>query len=804
MFKNLFFSAVLFLLQAAAAYAQPFDLPPAHEIWDNKPAPNRGSDYGQVVSRGYPFDADWESHSYPIGNGYMGASIFGRTDVERIQIAEKTMGIAAPYGSGGITGLSELYLDFHHYNPEHYKRALHLNDAIMHVEYRHNGVKYSREYFASYPHNVMAVKLSADKNGSISFTLRGENPHLRGINEMNARTGEIRTKDGLMVLSGTVPPLSLNYETQVKVIPEGGQLFSADDNSQSGIRVENANSVVILIAAGTNFELSSHIYLEKALDKKLNPKKFPHDAVSKRMETAAMLGFEQLRKVHTADYQKIFDRTAIHLSAEIPQLPTSTLLENYKKGNTHPYLEELMFYFGRYLLISSSRKGTLPANLQGVWTHYAVTPWSGGYWHNINVQMNYWGAFSANMAETFIPYLEYFQAYLPQARKVATDFIRKYNPQHLNQDENANGWAIGTGANAYSIPSPGGHSGPGTGGFTTKLLWDYYEFTKDTHFLRTIAYPALFEMGVFLSKTLVPSENGVLLVSPSASPEIRVRDSLGRFSGDYYVTIGTTFDQAFVWETYNDLLKAATILQKEDPFLNVVKKQITQLDPIKIGASGQIKEFREENSYGEIGDPRHRHISHLCALYPGTLINASRPDWMQAARFVLDQRGNKTTGWALMHRMNTRARLKDAEQAWEAYSVLIKERTLPNLWATHPPFQIDANLGLVAGVAEMLLQSHENYIEILPALPAAWKTGNFQGLVARGNFEVSAQWQNSMLSMVTVISNMGGICSIRLDHEKVGLIKDTAGNKVEFTEYENNIVRFHTIAGGNYSIEFVR
>ncbi len=795
-------TCVFVLTQILEGLAQTNSYGRVHEIWDDKPSPNRGSDYSRVVSRGYPFDADWESGSYPIGNGYMGLNVFGRTDVERIQLSEKTMAIISPYDRGGFASFNELYLDMHHYNPQQYRRSLNLNDALTSVEYMHNGIKYSREYFANYPSNVIAIKLSADKKGSVSFTMRGENPHLRGINENNARTGQVHTQDGLMILSGIVPQLSLNYETQVKVINEGGQLFSSADNPLAGIRVENANSVVILIVGGTNFELSSKIYLEKALDKKLDPAIFPHDKVTKRMDAATALGFDKLKQEHTDDFKKIFSRAQVELSTEIPTSTTATLLENYMKGNAHPYLEELMFYFGRYLLISSSRKGTLPANLQGVWTHYAVTPWSGGYWHNINVQMNYWGAFSTNMSETFVPYLEYFDAYLPKARKIATEYVQKNNPTLLSNAEDGNGWAIGTGANVYNIPGPGGHSGPGTGGFTTKLFWDYYEFTRDTNFLRNIAYPALLEMSIFLSKTLIPSENGMLLVSPSASPEIRVKDEQGSYNGDHYLTTGTTFDQAFVWETYNDLLKASAILRMENPFLNIVKKQITQLDPILIGSSGQIKEFREENAYGEIGDPKHRHISHLCALYPGTLINSNKPGWMNAARFVLEQRGNKTTGWALVHRMNAWARLKDAEQAREAFTILIKERTMPNLWTTHPPFQIDANLGLVAGVAEMLVQSHEDFIELLPALPKAWKTGRFKGLVARGNFEISAGWGNGKLATAGIKANVGGTCRIKYADARITRITNEAGKKIAFSYDKKNVASFKTTANNYYSVSF--
>ena len=485
----------------------------------------------------------------------------------------------------------------------------------------------------------------------------------------------------------------------------------------------------------------------------------------------------------------------------MPKITTGELLDNYKNGNSNPYLEELIFHYGRYLLISSSRKNTLPSGLQGVWSQYLVTPWTGGYWHNINVQMNYWGAFNTNMAETFIPYIQYHKAYMPKTQESATSYIEKNHPQALDEDGD-NGWAIGSGATAYVIGGAPSHSGPGTAGFTSKLFWEYFDFTRDTAFLRETGYPALLGASKFLSKTVKPAENGLLLVDPSASPEVRIKDENGAYRGPHYRTIGTTFDQGFIWENHNDVLKAAKILGKESEFLDVVSNQIKRLDPILIGASGQIKEYREENDYGEIGDPHHRHISHLCPLFPGTLINSNTPDWMQGARVTLDYRGNNATGWGLAHRLNLRARTKDAEKAHEVLSILLKERTLPNLWTVHPPFQIDANLGLVSGIAEMLIQSHEGFIELLPALPNVWETGSFSGLVARGNFEISAEWDNSEVSQVEIIANVGGDCRIKYPGIINVVLTDNFNNNIPFSKEDENSIRFSTAKSGKYTIKF--
>jgi alpha-L-fucosidase 2 len=500
---------------------------------------------------------------------------------------------------------------------------------------------------------------------------------------------------------------------------------------------------------------------------------------------------------------------SVNLNSTPSTDPTHLLLEKYKKGESNTWLEELMFQYGRYLLIASSREKTLPANLQGAWSAYQNTPWSGGFWHNINVQMNYWGAMSANLGECFEAYNAFFKAYLPMAQKHAADYVRKHNKEKLAEGGD-NGWIIGTGANAYHIPgASGGHSGPGTGGFTAKLLVDYYLFTQDRKFLEGVAYPAMLSLSQFYSKALVP-HGEFLLVEPSASPEQKataeqieqIERITGRpVKGKYFITAGCTFDQGFVWETFSDTLALAEKLGKTDPFLETIREQMGRLDPIQIGADGQIKEYREETHYSDIGDPKHRHISHICPLFPGTLINPSRPEWMRAASKTLDLRGIKTTGWALAHRMNSRARLGEGDKAHEVYQELLRERTLPNLWTVHPPFQIDANLGSMAGVAEMLLQSHEGAIKILPALPKAWNTGSFQGLVARGNFIVSADWSEGKPTKVSIHSKSGGKCRLASSGIGAATVKDDKGNAVKATGEGNDRIQFETIAGQTYLIE---
>ncbi|MCB1131898.1 MAG: alpha/beta hydrolase, partial [Verrucomicrobiae bacterium] len=345
------------------------------------------------------------------------------------------------------------------------------------------------------------------------------------------------------------------------------------------------------------------------------------------------------------------------------------------------------------------------------------------------------------------------------------------------------------------------HSGPGTQAFITIMLMEYYNFTQDKKFLREVAYPAMRMLSRFYAKSLIETKDGHLLVENSASPEIKHPWPHPVPGGEHYQTVGCTYDQSLVWQNHTDLLRAAEILGiTDDPFLETVRAQIPRLDPIHIGASGQIKEFREENAYGEIGDPHHRHISQLVGLYPGDLIHSSKPDWMNAASRTLDLRGNDATAWAMAHRMNARARLKEGEKAHEVFRKFIREKTMPNLWSVHPPFQIDGNLGVMAGVAEMLLQSHEGAIEPIPALPKAWSTGSFSGLIARGNFKVSARWENQRLTALSIESRSGKRCRLKIASVAVASVTDESGTPVPFETEGPFVISFPTGKGKVYQI----
>ncbi len=783
----LLFIMCLFILPSASAQQKEYSL------WYSQPAPNEGAE-NIVKSRGFPYDKYWERWSLPIGNGYMGACIFGRTDTERIQLTEKTFGVKGPYKKGGIGNFAEIYIeDIHHDQPLNYKRSLRLNDAISTVNYQYEGVNYTREYFANYPSNVIVVKLKADQPGKISFTLRPVLPYLHEYNdEGTGRTGKVSAQNDLITLTGDIQFFRLPYEAQIKVIPSGGQLKAMNDESGNNgtIRIQQADSVVLLINAQTAYQLKSSVFTASP-ENKFTGNEHPHRAVSQCIQKAADKGYEVLCKEHIADYQSLFSRVDLRLCDETPGIPTDSLLHDYQRGKESLYMDELLFQYGRYLLIASSRKGSLPPHLQGAWSQYEYAPWSGGYWHNINIQMNYWAAFNTNLAEVFIPYVEYNEAFRQSANEKATGYIKKNNPDALSAIPEENGWTIGTGANAFSIDSPGGHSGPGTGGFTTKLFWDYYDFTRDEDILKKHSYPTMLGMAKFLSKTLKPTEEGYLLADPSSSPE-------QYHNGTTYQTKGCAFDQEMIWESFHDVLKAADILKEESPFLRTIKEQIGKLDAIQIGESGQIKEYREEKKYSDIGDPRHRHISHLCALYPGTLINAETPEWLKAATVTLNNRGDKSTGWGVAHRLNLWARVKDGDMAYQRFQLLLKKYILENLWNMHPPFQIDGNLGGTAGVAEMLIQSHEGYINPLPALPTAWRDGSYEGLVARGNFVVSVFWKQGLMTQMNILSRAGGECVIQYKDIANFTIKDAKGKKVKTIRESKNRIRFATQKGNTY------
>ena len=774
-----------------------------YKLWYDTQAPNRGKTPAQWPSHWSKVkDQDWESWSLPIGGGHMGANIFGRTDTERVQITE--VSLANPYPRG-VNNFAEIFFDINH-DPDkvtNYTRDLVLNDATAHAQYDYEGVTYSREYLSSYPDAVVAVKFTASEKGSISFTIRPEIPYLipfctddnpdgdeqliiPSMTSKNPRqdqyygkVGTVTVAGDTLFLKGQMQHYAVDYEGQICAVNQGGSMEAKGET----LVITNADSVVVYISCGTNYKLEEKTFNEPDRLKKLAGNPHPHQRVTATIAKAKALGYEAIRSRHVEDYTQYFGRVSIDLGGEPATVPTDTLLNNYKEGTHDPYLEELYFNYGRYLLIASSRKGTLPGNLQGIWNQYGVAPWSAGYWHNINIQMNYWPAFTTNLAEMFESYADYNAAFRTFAQGSADAYlqqIREENPDVAYVvpidpvGEGQNGWAVGTGAWPYTTnrPAPGGHSGPGTSALTAKLFWDYYDYTRDVDVLKNTAYPILSDVSNFLSKSLI-EKDGLLLTYPSASPE-QYQD------GKYYQAVGCAFDQQMVYENHRDTIEAAEILGISDPVVAVAKAQLDRLDPVQIGESGQIKEYREETTYGSIGQYNHRHISHLKALYPGQLINHHKTEWINAAKVTLEARGDESTGWAMAHRLLLWARVREGNRAYTLYQTLLKTGTLENLWDTHPPFQIDGNYGGTAGVAEMLLQSNGDIIEPLPALPATWPKGSYSGLVARGNYEVSCTWDNGTLQTLTLVARVGGACRLRYPGIAKAAVVEAIGESVQF------------------------
>lgn len=814
-------------------------------LWYNEPAPITDTENNPVADGTNGGDDGWEQWSLPIGNGYFGANVFGRTESERIQITDKTL--ANPqyctdsegerYQVGGLNNFSETYIDFGHTDVSDYVRYLDIKTAISGVDYTYNNVKYTREYFTSYPDKALVIRLSADTEDALSFTLRPTIPFEQsysgfegdGITKSGTVMSSVENGVGYIELSGKLGYYDIDFLGIYKVYTNGGTVSAAKTEHtyydtdgtlctdvDGTIVVSEATDAYIVVTLGTDYELVSETFSKtnaykptKYTDLEYTRAKVEADmeVIDEKIAAAASIdeAYASLKKSHIEDYDELFGRVSLNLGVDSADFnkTTDALLEDYKEYGSGNYLENLFFQYGRYLLIASSREGTMPSNLQGAWNAYNIPPWSSGYWHNINVQMNYWHAFSTNIAETFKAYIAFNDAYMQKAEANADIIIEQYYSS-LYDEDGGNGWCIGTGANPFGINMD---RSSGNLGFTTQLYWEYYEYTLDDKALEK-AYEILVNAAKFITKIVSEDGEGNYLVDYCDSPEVHV-------DGIWYYTVGTTYAQTFAYLNNYNALKAASLLgidlnddellSTEDySILKTVMKQIDKYDPVHVGLSGQIKEFREEDYYGSIGDdPNHRHISQLVGLYPGNLINATTPAWLDAAKVTLENRGGNTTGgWVYAHKAGVYARAKDGENAHariqELFTNSLCQNLFTKLWQV---YQIDANFGTTAAIAEMLLQSHEGYIEPLAAMPSEWSSGSYTGLVARGNFEVSAAWEDGVAKTFHILSNKGGEASVYYPTiTGASVINAASGEPVDCTVSGKNLISFDTEEGQTYII----
>ncbi len=767
-----------------------------------------------------PGDFDkWEQQCQPIGNGYMGASFFGGIAREKVVLNEKTLWAGGPSpsrpdyncgiiedsykyvkqvqellhdgkydeavellphltgatdGFGAYQLLCNMMLMFSNIDESRvtdYSRTLDMDNSIFTTQFTYEGAVHKREAFASYPANVICVRLSSDKARRICMRLSLD----------SLQTGTVKADGDTLCYEGALADNGLRYCAMFKIVNKGGELIDAPDC----IMVEHADEVVIYISAATDYG-NKYPEFRNGID--------PHDPVSERVQRSAVRGFDELYAEHLADYKALFDRAKLVINKDSDEvLPCDKLIGEYKENMTRDVanqLEMLYFQFGRYMLISSSREGSLPANLQGVWNESNCPPWCCDYHINVNLQMNYWGAYNTNLHETVPPLVDFLDSLRPSGRKSAEAYYNIVSDERHPE----NGWC------AHTQSTPFGWTAPGWdfywGWSTAAVAWlmqniyEYYEFTGDRKYFEEKIYPIMRESVNFYVQWLIFDDKQQRLVSsPTYSPE----------HGP--VTIGNTYEQSLIEQLYKDFLEASKALGKDEVLRAVVNEQLPKLKPYSVSEkTGLLKEWFEEDDEDfdhSKTQPNHRHISHLLGLYPGKGISSNTPDLMKASINTLNHRGDESTGWARAYKLNLWARVKDGNRAYSILQGLLRGCTYDNLFDFHPPFQLDGNFGGSAGIAEMLIQSHEGYIDILPAAPDAWRKGSFKGLCARGGFVLDVSWENFKATDISVYSSIGGMCCIKSNCTAVLC----NGKSIPILS-SDGIVSFETEEGCTYKLLF--